>query len=188
MSGSKGKSEEQTSSFVDPAQSPFLDLLRRQGLDLSNQQQAGGSQFQQNVLNPSLSAFQQIVGGPSENPFLQGQIQQGQNLLNRNLTENLLPSIGGAAAGAGQLGGSRQGVAQGIALRGTQEAGANFSENLIGQDFQQQRQQQLQALGLAGNIGGLAFSPLQNLQQLIGRPTILSQGDASSKDVSASFL
>ncbi len=61
MSGSLGKSESKnessSQSFVDPAQQAFLERLFSQGECLSNQQQQGGSAFQNQVLQPAQDAF-----------------------------------------------------------------------------------------------------------------------------------
>lgn len=191
MSGGKSESSDQQqstgSTFIDPNQAPWLQQLSQMGF---NQLEQSGGDFQDNVLNPSMQTFQQLLGG-GQNPHLEEQIQQGQSMINRNFTENLLPTIGGNAQGVGQLGGSRQGVAEGIALRGANEQSSNFTSQMLGDDFNRQRESQLRALGMSGGMGGLAFSPLQNLAQIIGRPTVLaenqSSGESESKSVDMGF-
>ena len=61
----------------------------------------------------------------ANNPYVQNMMQSNQFMANRNLSENILPRLGSGAVAAGQYGGSRQGIAEGIAARGTQEALAN---------------------------------------------------------------
>lgn len=173
-SESSGFNMGQSGSFIDPTQSPFLANLFQQGSDLAGQQMGAGSQFQNQVANPAMNAFQNFLT-PQQNPFLQGQIEQGQGLINENLQQNILPATGGAAVGAGQFGGGRQGVAEGIAMRDANRASTDFAQNLIGQDFQGQQQRAIQALSQAGNISGLQFSPLQNLRELLGSSTVLNQ-------------
>ncbi len=182
MSGGKSRSSsrQQSGSFIDPAQAPFLDFLRTQGQGLAQGMLGGGSGFQQGVVNPAMQAFGDIVAGPQQNPFLMGQIEQGQQAINRNLTENILPELTSSAIGAGQLGGSRGGIAAGIAGRGAIEEQANLAQNLLAQDYQAQQQRQLQGLALAPMIAGLQFAPLTNLAQLIGRPTVLNQASGRS--------
>ena len=197
MSGSKssssnrtgGKSESQNQSsggtFVDPSQSPFLEFLRSQGQGLAQSQLAGGGGFGalQGGAQGLLQSLFQGQQGPT--PGLENQIQQGQSSINRNLQENLLPSIGGGAAAAGQRGSSRQGVAEGIALRGAGEQSANFEQNLRFQDFNQRQdrnlQGQLAGLSLAPSIGNLGFQPLQNLAGIIGGPNNLSKSQSSGQ-------
>lgn len=196
MSGSKSESSSgtvsrgSTDTFVDPNQSPFLQDLFRQGADLAGGQLGAGSEFQ-NFQSAAMGALQGMFQPSTQaNPFLQGQIQQGQNLINENLQQNILPSVQSSAAGMGQQGGGRQGVAEGIALRDANRLSSDFTQNLIGQDFANQQQRSLQALGMAGNIGGLAFQPLNNLKSILGNSTVLSRGrtgsDSSSESKSAS--
>lgn len=199
MSGGKSQSESsgqgssQNQTFVDPSQMPFLNYLREQGQGLAQQQMGEGSGFQQGVVDPAMGAWQGALQ-MQQNPFLQGQVQQGQELINRNFQENIMPTIGSGAAGAGQRGSSRQGIAEGIASRSAIESQANFAENIYSQDYQQQQGRMMQALGMSGQMSGLGFSPLQNLQQLLGNPTILGQGqsqqtsDSNSKSMNAGFL
>ena len=182
--GSKSRAESQQTTFVDPNQAPFMNDLRRRGQELADQQNQPGSQFQQDVLNPATQAFGDFLT-PQQNPFLQGQIEAGQGMITENLQQNILPSVGGAAQGAGQLGGGRQGVAEGIALRDANRQSSDFTRDILAQDYQAQQQRALQALTQAGNIGGLAFQPLQNLAQILGNTTVLSQGTSESKQDSA---
>jgi hypothetical protein len=214
MSGGKSEGSNETlgtsfgQTFVDPRQRGYLKRLREMGLSETFQQMNKGDSAFNQVESGALSAFGNLIGGQQtpfqyeQNPFLQGQIQQGQRLINRNLQENIMPTIGSGAAQAGQLGGSRQGVAEGIAARGAIESQADLAQNLLGADFERQQsqnfqrnmlgqQQQLQALGQAGNLAGIGFAPLQQLAGLIGDPTLLSknrseqigQGSSDSKSL-----
>ncbi len=108
-------------------------------------------------------AWQSALGAPdvANNPYVQGQIDAVQNRLNRNLQENLMPSAGDAALRAGGYGGSRQGIAEGIAQRGTQEAIGDAARRIQGQAYGQGLQAQQGALGMAGNVLGLGLLPGQ---------------------------
>ena len=185
MSGSKGKSKSRQSTQIDPFILEQIRSILGQGQQLAGEQLAPGSQFQQfqQGAQDALTGFLQ----PQENPFLQGQIEQGQNLITENLQQNILPSIGGQAAASGQRGGGRQGVAEGIALRDANRQSSDFAQNLIGQDFQGQQQRALQALGQAGQIGGLAFQPLQQLRALLGGNTTIGQSVSGSRSDSKSI-
>jgi hypothetical protein len=86
------------------------------------------------------------------------------------------------SAGAfGQRGGGRQGVAEGIAMRDASRQGGQLASDMLSQDYQQRQQRALGALSLAPMMGGLGFSPLSNLAQLIGNPAILSQATNQSQ-------
>ncbi len=190
-SGGKSKSESSNRSrqMVDPAQAPFLDWLRQAGTGLAQQQLGAGSPFQQGVVNPAFGAIGSFLGPYEQSPGLTGQIEQGQELINRNLQENILPGIGSSAGMAGQMGGSRQGVAEGIASRAAIEQSADFAQNMMFNDYQRYQQQRMQALGMAPQMAGLQFAPLTNLAGILGRPTVLgsSRGSSNSKGLDVGF-
>jgi len=86
----------------------------------------------------------------ANNPYVQNMMQSNQFLANRNLNENLLPQIASGAMAAGQVGGSRQGIAEGLAMRGTQEALANANASTMMDAY---------GKGLGAQQGALALSP-----------------------------
>ena len=180
MSGSKSSGSSRGGVFS--SQIPVLEYLYSQGQNITNQQLGAGSSFNQGILQPATDAFQSFLQ-PQQNPFLQGQIEQGQELINRNLTENILPSIGQSAGQFGQRGSSRQGVAEGIAARSAIEQSSDFAENLLFADYNRQQTQALQALSMAPQLAGLQFAPLSNLAQIVGRPTVLNRSRQQGKSL-----
>ena len=212
---SKSSSQSSGSSFVDPGQQPFLDFLRNSGVGLFGQQQGGFEQFGLQ----SQGLFQQgqdIIGGLTDNPFLsalQGQAggnpelvaaQTGQlsDVLGQQFLEQINPAITSQAIGGGQLGGGRQGVAQGAAIQGQQRALAagnvQFQEQDAarslaaaqsgGQLFGQGSQAGLGALPglqqLLASPFGLELQSLLGLGQAIGGPTVLNEQQASGSSSS----
>ena len=113
------------------------------------------------MVDPTLAAWRSTLTAPdvAANPYVQGMIEAQGELLNRNLAENILPTIASGAIGAGQLGGSRQGVAEGIAARGTQEAlGRLAAETQLGA-YGQGLAQQRYGLGAAPGMAGFGLMP-----------------------------
>jgi hypothetical protein len=217
MSGGHSKSSSKAQSFVDPSQAPFLGALRQQGL----QTLQGQGQFDQDFFTQLAGGLQSqgaqglqglgdIIGGNNPfmqqlaqrsqagNPELDALIQQTQGDIGRNFQEQILPAIGGAAAGLGQRGGSRQGVAEGIAARDAQRLASEASTNLRFQDFGQQTAAAQAALAnQQGAIGqlfpalgaqfGLGTAPvtapflgLQQLAGILGPANILNTSKSSS--------
>lgn len=95
---------------------------------ISNPAFAQGNMVQapsQNGINLS-PTFQSLLGGGNTealtkslqagNALTSAQFQQNQQNLTDNFQRNVLPSIRGGAIAAGQFGGSRQGVAEGLAM------------------------------------------------------------------------
>ena len=103
----------QTYADLTPLQEESLGMQEAFARDL------GGG-----MVDPAMAAWESTIGAPdvANNPYVQGLLEQQAGLLNRNFAENLLPSIRSGAIASGNLGGTRQGVAEGIAARGTQEA------------------------------------------------------------------
>jgi hypothetical protein len=122
-------------------------------------------------------------------PYTSGVVDEIGRLGNRNLTENIMPSVNGAFIGSGQFGSSRNAEILGRSMRDAQrditgqqqqalESGYNTAGGLFNQD-QNRLLQQRQALSGANlNAGNLALSAgtqgagalgqLAQLQQQLG--------------------
>ena len=125
--------------------------------------------------------------------------------LGQFFNEELLPGITSEAVGGGQLGGGRQGVAQGKAVESIGREFRRGSLDIRNADLRQRQDaartlsaQRLSAsqAGLTGaqqqfdlaNAATLApFSPFLTLSQILGSPTTLTQSQSSSKSKSLSF-
>lgn len=69
----------------------------------------------QGALDPT-SSMQSLLGGQVNNPYLRDTANAVTNQIGRNYSENVMPGIRSGAVGSGQYGGSRQGLAEGLAL------------------------------------------------------------------------
>ncbi len=125
--------------------------------------------------------------------------------LGQFFSEELLPGITSQAVGGGQLGGGRQGVAQGKAIESVGREFRRGSLDIRNADLRQ-RQDAATALsgqrttaaqaGLVGaqqqfdlaQAGTLApFSPFLTLAQILGGPTTLTESESSSSSMSLGF-
>ena len=125
--------------------------------------------------------------------------------LGQFFNEELLPGITSEAVGGGQLGGGRQGVAQGKAVESIGREFRRGSLDIRNADLRRRQDaaktlsaQRLSAsqAGLTGaqqqfdlaNAATLApFTPFLTLSQILGSPTTLTQSQSSSKSKSLSF-
>ena len=101
--------------------------------------------------NPAAQALQQQAQG--QNPFLQQQINQ----LGGDITRQFERGLGGIrseAVGGGQLGGGRQGVAEGLLGESAQRQFAQASTQLRSQDIGRQLQASSGLLGFQGQAAG----------------------------------
>lgn len=81
---------------------------------------------QQGVVGSAAGANQLLTGGnllyPESNPALQRTIEAGTRPITEQLLFNAMPVIRNQALSAGQFGGSRQGIAEGLAIQGAERA------------------------------------------------------------------
>jgi hypothetical protein len=100
-----------------------------------------------------------------QNPYLPAQSQAITNQVNQNLQQNQLPGINSSAIAAGGFGGSRQGIAQGLAIGQTNQALGNSLANLNFNAWNQGEQNRMQQQGLDNSFslgqGNLALGNKQ---------------------------
>lgn len=169
-----------TSAGVNPAvqqqTQQTLQQMWGQGQNLHNAaaQTAGqvGQQIQQgNAATAPGMNF--LTGGdvlrPDSNPFLQQAIQAATTPIVQNFQERVMPGIASEAVSAGGFGGSRQGVAEGIASRGMSQAVGDVASSMSNQNYQ---------AGLQAMLGGLntqVGQQGQNLQATLGAGNLTNQ-------------
>lgn len=105
----------------------------------------------------------------STNPYLQDAIASAAAPAIQNFAGNLLPNIRGQAIGAGQFGGSRQGIAEGLAAAGTQSAIAGIAAQMANQNYLTAGQQQLQASSILPSVLQTPLQTFGNAQALYGQ-------------------
>lgn len=118
-----------------------------------------------------------LTGGaalsPDTNPFLQQAIAAASRPTIENFQNVVMPGIAGEAVSAGGFGGSRQGIAEGLAAQGMQRTVGDISANMGNAGYAQ---------GLGAMTQGLGIQQQQqvaNLQAMI-QSGQLSQGAAQS--------
>ncbi len=139
--------------MVDPSAGPQTEWNNiGQGPQVGSWQiQGGGPQVQgsmigqgpqvqgSNVNAQMMGAGQQIGAAPQvgeasmnmfQNPYLTKSIQAGMGQNNRNFSENVMPGVDTGANMAGAAGGSRHGLAQGIAMGKLNQANLDMSSQM----------------------------------------------------------
>ena len=145
--GSLGKSKNSSTSHpstVWSGQEPFLkDLYGRaqaasygnQGQDYANQINQGANTGYQNQMgggfqNPQLAQGLQGFGN-MQNEALGGAIDAGLGDISRNFQRNIMPSINTGSAMTNTSGGSRQGIAQGLAAGEANRQASDFVNQML---------------------------------------------------------
>ena len=192
--GSASSGSDQMTSQVFPdqvwgQQAPFFQNLWGQGAGMLS---SGGAQQQgQDVFNMGAQGYNQLMN-PGSNPMIDIYAQD----LGRAFNQEIMPGINRSAMGGNMIGGSRQGVAEGLAAG---EMGRNL-QNFGGQQYAGDMQRMLGATGQLpgfGNFGmGIPWFNMQQMSGLLGAPVVLDQGSyaqstgsqkSSSADGSSSF-
>jgi len=140
----------------------------------------------QGVLDPT-NSLKSLLSGQVANPYLDQQAQAMTANLTRNLNENVMPGIRSEALASGQYGGSRQGIAEGLAASRLNQDLAPALTNLYGGAFENAQNRMFgtatglneQAVNNATNNANRQFSGnqfnanlgLQNNEQQIGQNT-----------------
>lgn len=133
---------------------------------LKAQQMALGAAYgpAQTIANraDSTSAF---LSGPNlyaeSNPYLQSHIQAAIRPQVQAFGETILPGVRGSATTSGQFGGSRQGIAEGIASRSLLDSIASTSSSMSNTNYQKGQDSLIQALQLAPLLQQMQFVPGQ---------------------------
>jgi hypothetical protein len=102
----------------------------------------------------------------ANNPYIGGVADVISNRMARQYNENLLPGIRSGAVAAGQLGGSRQGIAEGLAARGTSEATGDALASLYADAYGQGLDAQGRALAASPYAMQSSLMPSQAVGQV----------------------
>ncbi len=218
----RGDSESQ--SFVWPEQARFLQRLYGQAEQLFQQQQgdigAAARMYSQQALQPVQTGLQTLGNVASgmtpgmqfmadrfsqANPFLEQSIADYGQDIARNMAENILPEIRSGGVATGQLGGSRDYIAQGMAAQEAQRTFARGAQSMRMNDLgartaaaQQFTGSQLAATAgmfqgapMVSNLGMMpynaAWMPALQLSNVYGRPTVLSRSESDQETDAGSF-
>ena len=188
-----GSAQNSSAQNVWGGQSPFLQQLYGDIFNVGNPMgAAAAAQGGSDAVNPYLMAGLEGLGGLMD-PSSQIAAQEASlaSGLGDLFNNELMPGIARNAVGAGQLGGGRQGVAEGQAVG---EIANAYTQGLG--DITARANQQ--ALGAAGMMPGFAqgimsnvMSPfqqpmniLQMMAQALGGPTVLGQSQGTSDSFS----
>lgn len=140
-------------------------------LQILAQQQAlqyGGSSGT-DIYNPALSAYQQMLTSPdlSTNPYLQPAISAAITPVTSQLLQDVLPSIRGQGIAAGQLGGTREGLAEAGAVSDWESTSGNIAAQMANQAYQSGLDQQYRALGMMPTLEQAGQLPI-SLTESVG--------------------
>lgn len=161
----------------DPAMNRYLSALQ-------NMSDIGYGNIATNK-NPALTTLRGMMAG-GINPNLKGMVGAASNVLTDELRRNILPSINqsGNAANPYGGGGSRQGIAEGLALSDANRQLSDFATNLYGQAYDADQARRIAAsqayTGVLENAANRALQASTAAGQLRGADLQRQQAAAQS--------
>ncbi len=200
-SGSRQLVEPEQRPFLDFLRNSSQRLVQQQSGGLlqmfpqAEALQAQGQQFLGDLRsNPFLSSLQTQAGG--NQALVDQQIGQLGTDIGQFTNEQLLPGIRRDFVGVGGLGGARNQIAEGLAAQGAQRAFSSGVTDILSADAARASQAATTGAGLTAQsaLGGLQslqgqfnlglspfqsqFSPLLNMNQIVGPPNVLGRSSA----------
>lgn len=186
------KSSSQSNSWVWGPQADALSGLYQSAGRMLRPAQTGiqnltfGSANQPGLLDRGQGMVGQLgTLGQVGNPFVQQQIGQLGSQLGSFFQNQINPSIRSDFAGMGQLGSSRQAVAQGLATDSLFRNFASGATDLLGNSANLAVQANQAGLGALGGLQSLGiggyFGPSAALASILGNPTVLNNSTGSSR-------
>jgi hypothetical protein len=170
------------------AQQPALQSLYANAQQLL--QGGGAAAQQQGMMDKAAGAWAQQLQ-PGGNPYFSQSVQGAIDQATQGFNRQVLPGLQSNAVQAGGYGGARdqlaQGEAAGLASQGISRMVGDMYANQYGAD----QNRALGALGMAPQLGAMAFQPQQQAAAMIGGPTVLgrninmSRGAQESEALSA---
>ena len=188
------------------------------GAEAAQQELAGLNGYYSDIAdgtNLGMQTFADLQQG-GINPHLQGMVDDASFQITNNLQRKTLPSIrtGGNAANPYGGGGSRQGIAEGLAMSDANQQLSNTVSQLYGQAYDADQNRRSQAAGAYLNAGNAAVQgqsalsnalaqgaqglinlglspqqqawlPLINSKQIIGSPAILQSGFSTGSNAAS---
>ena len=126
------------------------------------------SQWYANGAGGTNQAMQNMWTSLGRSPTEVAQSQEVQDMIsantaaiNQDVLQNVMPEIRSGATAAGQYGGTRQGVAEGVAAGQAAAAAQQYGTQLMGNVYQQQLQNQINALNYTPTLQTLLGQELQ---------------------------
>lgn len=154
--------------YPGSAIAPF-DPLQQQAQQAYLAAAAPGSSFG-NFIDQTQAGNQFLLGPvlyPQSNPALQSATEAAIRPITQNFTQSVLPNIRGGATGAGQYGGSRQGIAEGLASQSYLRQVGDTSAQLQSEAYGQGLDAFTRALYAAPQTAQLSLLPPQ-IQEAVG--------------------
>lgn len=155
---------------ANPPQAVGVEPFNQNQIAGQNSALAAAQGAQTNLANAGASAGQFLLSGdalrPDSNPALQEWISAATRPITQNLLEQQLPALRGSAVTAGGYGGSRQGIAEGLASGRASQAIGDTTANIANQGYQAGLDAMTKASSLLPVYQGAQTAPAQTMSSV----------------------
>jgi len=170
-----------------PQWPPFSQVAGFDPLQTQGQEQALGAVPAQQTLANIGGVGQGFLSSgaalfPETNPALRGTIEAAIRPISETLLTDTLPGIRSEFVNAGQYGGSRQGIAEGLAFRGAEQAAADAASKIASENYQAGLGEMTKSLGLLPQTIGAQVQPalttsgVGDVRQALAQALLSEQG------------
>jgi hypothetical protein len=162
LQGEAGKTTQNNATSFDPNSSAYVEHMRQQALAAGNAGPSpllnGAAGYGTNAQTAGNLGFGALSGDPAAmqrlmNPYQQ-QVLDANNAQWQHTNAQTMNQVNDAATKAGAFGGSRHGVAEGVALANNNMAQQGQTANLLQSGYNN-------AVGQAGQLAGMGFQGAQ---------------------------
>lgn len=155
----RGEFDPNYQRVVSIAGAPYLSAQQIAGADRINSQSVDPMTAFRSMggANPT-GSISQMLSGQVNTSALDPVVDNAMRRMGENFNELVMPGIGQAASAAGQYGGSRQGIAEGLAQKGLAYSMGDTAANMYNNAF---NTAQSNMYGTTNNMAGLGLSNAQ---------------------------
>ena len=135
----------------------------------AQQYNLGYAGYMMPALNNTFGAYNWGMNAPQNvmtDPLVNRQIQSAMRPVTQQYQEQVMPSIQRNAIGAGNYGGSRQGVAEGLASRSYMDTLGDISTGIYSNAYNKGMDQQARMMALGPQVFGMGMMPGQMMGQV----------------------
>jgi len=138
-----------------------LNTAQRDLLNSMSQWYANGAGGTNQAMQDMWTSLGRSPTEVAQSQEVQDMISANTAAINQDVLQTIMPAIRSGATSAGQYGGTRQGVAEGVATGQAAAAAQQYGTQLMGNIYQQQLQNQINALNYTPTLQTLLGQELQ---------------------------
>jgi hypothetical protein len=156
-----GMLEEAQNVYNKSGEEGALNTAQRDLLNSMSQWYANGAGGTNQVMQDMWTSLGRSPTEVAQSQEIQDMISANTAAINQDVLQSVMPAIRSGATSAGQYGGTRQGVAEGVATGQAAAAAQQYGTQLMGNIYQQQLQNQINALKYTPTLQTLLGQELQ---------------------------